>query len=242
MGRAFEVRKKSMMKTANEKSKLYARYGKEIYMAAKNGLPDPELNQNLKRVIEKAKKEQVPADVIKRNIDKAAGAGGENYSSVRYEGFGPCNTLFIVDCLTDNVNRTISEVRNCFTKSNSKLGVSGSVMHNFTYNAVFSFAGDNEEEILELMIMNDCEVSDIELEDGMISIYAESSEYFKIKSALTENYPDLELEVDEITFIPTTYQVVEGEDELKNFEKLVSMLDDVDDVQNVYHNAQVNEE
>ena len=241
MGRAFEVRKKSMMKTANEKSKVYARYGKEIYVAAKNGLPDPELNLNLKRVIEKAKREQVPADVIKRNIEKAAGAGGENNSSVRYEGFGPCNTLFIVDCLTDNVNRTISEVRNCFTKSNSKLGVSGSVMHNFTYNAVFSFKGENEEEILELMIMNDCEVTDIELEDGMISIYAESNEYFKIKTALTENYPDIELEVDEITFIPTTYQQVTGEDEVKNFEKLINMLDDVDDVQNVYHNGQLEE-
>lgn len=237
MGRAFEVRKKSMMKTANEKSKVYARFGKEIYVAAKNGVPDPELNQNLKRIIEKAKKEQVPADVIKRNIEKAQGAGGENYATVRYEGFGPCNTLFIVDCLTDNVNRTISEVRNCFTKSNSKLGISGSVIHNFVYNAVFSFEGNNEEEILEVLIENECEVSDIELEDGIISIYAESTEYFKIKSALREKYPNLEFEVDEITFIPTTYVNVEGEDEIKYFEKLVNMLDDLDDVQNVYHNG-----
>ena len=104
MGRAFEVRKVAMAKTAAAKTKVYSKYGREIYMAAKAGVPDPEINLNLRRVIEKAKKDQVPSDIIKRAIEKAKGGVDENYTEVRYEGFGPGNTLIIVDCLTDNTN------------------------------------------------------------------------------------------------------------------------------------------
>ncbi len=129
MGRAFEVRKAAMMKTSAAKTKVYSRFGKEIYIAAKAGVPDPEMNQGLKRMIERAKANQVPADVIKRAIEKAKGGTDESYTSVRYEGFGPGNCTIIVDCLTDNVNRTVSDVRNCFTKTKSKMGVSGSVAH-----------------------------------------------------------------------------------------------------------------
>jgi len=114
MGRAHEVRKVAMEKTAAAKSKLYAKYGKEIYMAAKSGSPDPDSNQVLKKIIEKAKKEQVTADIIKRSIEKAIGGSDENYIEVRYEGFGPGTSMIIVECLTDNVNRTISVVRNAF--------------------------------------------------------------------------------------------------------------------------------
>ena len=160
MGRAFEVRKHAMAKTAAAKTKLYSRYGKEIYMSAK-GNPDPEINDELKRMIEKAKKDQIPNDVINRAIEKAKGGSGENYTSVRYEGFGPSNSLFIVECLTDNVNRTISEVRNCFTKSNSKLGVSGSVTHMFNEQAVFAIKDVSEDEILEIVIENDIDVLEI---------------------------------------------------------------------------------
>src|SRR5690606_331116 len=127
MGRAFEVRKVAMAKTAAAKTKVYSKYGREIYMAAKAGVPDPEINLNLRRVIEKAKKDQVPSDIIKRAIEKAKGGVDENYTEVRYEGFGPGNTLIIVDCLTDNTNRTLTEVRTLFNKSGGKLGVSGSV-------------------------------------------------------------------------------------------------------------------
>ena len=117
MGRAFEVRKAAMMKTSAAKTKVYSRFGKEIYIAAKAGVPDPEMNQGLKRMIERAKANQVPADVIKRAIEKAKGGTDESYTSVRYEGFGPGNCTIIVDCLTDNVNRTVSDVRTCFTKT-----------------------------------------------------------------------------------------------------------------------------
>ena len=129
MGRAFEVRKKAREKTNASKTKIYSRFGKELFIAAKAGIPDPEMNQGLKRMIERAKANQVPADVIKRAIDKAKGGSEDSYTSVRYEGYGPGNCTIIIDCLTDNVNRTVSDVRNCFTKTKSKMGVSGSVSH-----------------------------------------------------------------------------------------------------------------
>ena len=117
MGRAHEVRAASMAKTAAARSSLFNKWSKEIYVAAKSGVPDPEMNQTLKRVIERAKKEQVTADVIKRAIDKAKGGNGENYIATQYEGMSKGNSNIIVDCLTDNVNRTFAEVRNCFNKS-----------------------------------------------------------------------------------------------------------------------------
>ena len=138
MGRAFEVRKAAMAKTNAAKTKVYARFGKEIYIAAKAGIPDPEMNVTLRRIIEKAKAAQVTSDVIKRAIEKAKGGSGEQYTAVRYEGFGPGNCTVIVDCLTDNVNRTVSDVRNCFTKSKSKMGVSGSVSHLYDHIGLLS--------------------------------------------------------------------------------------------------------
>src|SRR6202035_3507211 len=128
MGRNFENRKQSIFKTAASKSKLYARYGKQLYMAAKNGVPDPNANPALRSIVEKAKRENVPSHVIEKAIQKASGTGGEDFQLARYEGFGPGGALVIVDCLTDNNQRTISEVRSCFTKTGSKLGGTGSLV------------------------------------------------------------------------------------------------------------------
>ena len=136
MGRSFENRKQSILKTAGQKSKIYSKYGKQLYVVAKNGVADPESNPALRSMIEKAKKDQVPAHVIDKAIEKAKGAGGEDYSLSRYEGFGPGGCTVIVDCLTDNANRTITDVRNCFTKTNAKLGLPGSVVHFFDHLAV----------------------------------------------------------------------------------------------------------
>ncbi|MDL2292609.1 YebC/PmpR family DNA-binding transcriptional regulator [Acholeplasma sp. OttesenSCG-928-E16] len=236
MGRAFEVRKVAMAKTAAAKSKVYAKYGREIFVAAKSGTPDPETNQNLKRIIEKAKRDQVSADVIKRAIDKAKGGSDETYTSVRYEGFGPGNTLFIVECLSDNVNRTVAEVRNCFTKTGGKLGVAGSVLHQFEHKSIFSTNELTEEEVLEALIENDIN-ADIEDEDGMVLVYGDTSDYYKIKTALLEKKEDINFEVDEITFIPIMVSVLENDEDIQKFERLVNMLDELDDVQEVYNNA-----
>jgi YebC/PmpR family DNA-binding regulatory protein len=237
MGRAFEVRKVAMGKTAAVKSKLYAKYGKEIYMAAKSGTPDPELNQSLKRIIERAKKDQVTADVIKRAIDKAKGGSDENYSEARYEGFGPGNSMIIVECLTDNVNRTIAEVRNCFTKTNGKLGVSGSVLHQFNHQAVFTIPGLTEDEVLEILVLNDVDVTDIEVEEDGVTILGDAKDYNQIRTAFTEENPELEFITDEIMWLPIMDTELTDEEDKNTFQKLLDMLNELDDVQDVYHNV-----
>lgn len=238
MGRSFEVRKASMAKTQGAKVKLYSKYGKEIYVIAKNGGTDPESNLSLRRMIDKAKKDQVPSHVIEKAIEKASGSGGENYEVARYEGFGPGGCSVIVDCLTDNNNRTYMEVRQCFVKTNAKIGSPGSVAHMFEHQAVFQFAGDDEEAVLEALVMADVDVTDIECEDGVITVFAPHTEFFKVKSALTESMPDVTIDVEEITFVPQTMTTVSGDD-VAVFEKFMDMLNDCDDVQNVYHNAEI---
>ena len=238
MGRSFEVRKASMAKTAGAKIKVYSKYGKEIYMCAKNGGSDPDMNLSLRHLITKAKKDQVPSHVIEKAIDKANGGGGEDYQPARYEGFGPGGISVIVDCLTDNGNRTFQDVRHCFVKTGAKIGTPGVVAHMFDHQAVFQFKGEDEEAILEALMMADCDVTDIELEDGVITIYAPNTEFFKVKTALNTEYPDLVIDVEEITFVPQNYSPVPEEDAEK-FQKFLDMLDDCDDVQQVYHNAEL---
>lgn len=241
MGRAFEVRKAAMGKTAAVKSKLYAKYGKEIYMAAKSGMPDPELNQALKRVIERAKKDQVTADVIKRAIDKAKGGSEENYAEVRYEGFGPGNSMLIVECLTDNVNRTISEVRNCFTKTNGKLGVTGSVLHQFNHQAVFTVPGLDEDEVLEILVLNDVDVTDIEAEEDGVTILGDAKDYNLIRTAFTDNNEALEFITEEIMWLPIMGTKLATDEDKQTFNRLLDMLNELDDVQDVYHNVKEDE-
>src|SRR5271163_937704 len=152
MGRIFEKRKHSIFKTAASNSKLYSRYSKQLYMAAKNGVPDPDANPILRHVIDRAKRENVPSHVIDKAIKKAAtGTGGEDFQPARYEGFGPGGALVIIDCLTDNNQRTITDIRNCFTKTGSKLGANGSVAMSFDHLAILCFKGDNEDKVLEAM-------------------------------------------------------------------------------------------
>ena len=236
MGRNFENRKNAIFKTAGQKSKLYSKYGKQLYVVAKNGVPDPEANPALRSMIEKAKRDQVPAHVIDKAIEKARGTGGEDFASARYEGFGPGGTMVIVDCLTDNNTRTISEVRNCFTKTGSKLGATGSVALWFDQVAILSFKGDNEEQVLEALLEAEVNVDEIESKDGYLTIFAPPSEFYKAKTALLQAFPGTELEVQEITFLPQTRKSL-GPDDLAMFQKFMTMLNDCDDVQDVYHNA-----
>ena len=238
MGRSFENRKASMAKTQGAKAKLYSRYGKEIYVCAKNGGSDSNANLALRRLIEKAKKDQVPAHVIDRALEKAEGGGGEDYASARYEGFGPGGCMVIVDCLTDNNNRTFTDVRQCFVKNDAKIGAPGAVAHMFDHLAIFVFPGDDDEAVLDALVNADVDVSDIENEDGMITVFAPHTEYNKARNALTEAMPDIDFELEEISFVPQTYTPVSGDD-VEVFEKFLAMLNDCDDVQDVYHNAQL---
>lgn len=239
MGRSYEVRKVAMAKTAGAKAKVYSKYGKEIYVIAKNGGVDPEGNLALRRMIEKAKKDQVPSHVIDKAIDKAKGGAGEDYSPARYEGFGPGSCMVIVDCLTDNPNRTITDVRNCFTKTKSKIGAQGSVAHMFDHLAIFAFKSDDEEGALEALMEADVDVMDIENEQGILTVFAPQQEFFKAKTALLQAFPDVQFDVEEITFVPQTSTEVSGDD-VAVFEKFLDMLNDCDDVQQIYHNAIIN--
>lgn len=237
MGRTFENRKAAMAKTAGMKTKLYSKYGRELYVVAKNGGPDPAANLSLRRLIDKAKKDQVPSHVIDKALDKASGVGGEDYATVRFEGFGPGNCMIIVDCLTDNNNRTFGDVRTCFNKCKAKLGAPGAVSHMFDHRAIFAFAHGDEEAVLEALVAGDVDVTDIENEDGMITVIAPHTEFYKARSALVEAFGDITFEIEEITFIPQTRVELAGED-LEVFDKLVNLLNDCDDVQEVYHNVE----
>lgn len=238
MGRAYQNKKESMAKTAGQKTRIYSRYGKEIYVCAKNGGFDPDGNLSLRHMITKAKKDQVPAHVIERAIEKARGGGGEDYETARYEGFGPGGIMVIVDCLTDNVKRTFTEVRQAFVKNDAKLGGPGTVGHMFEHQAVFVFKGHDEDEVLEMLMMADVDVTDVELEDGMINVYAPHTEFYKTKTVLTEALADIEFVVEEITFVPQRMANLTDPEEVAQFEQFITALEDCDDVQNVYHNAE----
>ena len=237
MGRAFQNRKESMAKTSDAKAKVYSKYGREIYVCAKAGGIDSDGNLALRSLIDRAKKDQVPTHVIDKAIDKAKGGGGEDFSPARYEGFSPGGAMVIVDCLTDNVNRTFGDVRQCFTKTKAKIGTQGTVAHMFDHSAILSFIGDDEEAALEALMIADVDVTDIESADGKITVFAPHTEYFKAKKSLMDTFEGIEFDVDEIQFIPQNMNPI-GADDIEMFEKFLDMLNDVDDVQRVYHNAE----
>jgi len=237
MGRAYQNRKDSMAKTSDAKAKVYSKYGREIYVCAKAGGIDPDGNLALRGMIERAKKDQVPTHVIEKAIDKAKGGGGEDFAPARYEGFGPGGCMVIVDCLTDNPNRTFGDVRQCFTKTKAKIGTQGTVSHMFDHSAILVFSGDDEEAALEALLMADVDVTDIESDDGKITVFTPHTEYFKAKQALTDVLGEIDFDVDEIQFVPKNATPITGDD-VDMFNKFIDMLNDLDDVQNVYHDAE----
>lgn len=238
MGRAYQNRKESMAKTSDAKAKVYSKYGREIYVSAKAGGVEPDGNLTLRGLIERAKKDQVPSHVIEKALDKAKGGGGEDFSAARYEGFGPGNCMVIVECLTDNPNRTFGDVRQCFTKTKSKIGTQGTVSHMFDHCAILVFSGDDEEAVLDALMMADVDVTDIEADEGKITVFAPHTEFFKAKQALQEAFADIDFDVDEIQFVPQTTTPI-GADDVEMFEKFEDMLNDLDDVQRIYHNAEL---
>ena len=236
MGRAYEVRKASIQKTGAAKAKLYSTYAKEIYLAAKKGIPELESNIALKRVVDKAKKEQVPNDIINRAIDKAKGTGGEDYQEVVYEGFGPGNSTFIIKTLTDNVNRTVGFVRAAFNKVNKSLGVNNSVAYNYDYLAIISFNSDKEEELFEGILNKGIELIDFENEDGLITITCNPADIHHVKDVVESIIPNVEYSYDEVGMYPKEYISLESEDKVV-FDKLYNLLDEIDDVTNIYTNV-----
>ena len=237
MGRAYEVRKASIQKTGAAKSKIYSMYAREIYQAAKNGGVEMTANPILKRLVERAKDEQVPADIIKRAIDKVNAGASENYEDVKYELFGPGGSTLIVECFTDNLNRSISSVRAVLNKCHVKMGQIGSVSYMYE-NLCAVGVKIKEEEALDMMIEAGIEITDIETEDDMTIIYGVPQDLYAIKEAILKNVPNIKFEIDEITMIPKQTVTLNSEDQ-ELFNKLYGMLDDIEDVAHIYHNVEM---
>lgn len=240
MGRAYAVREAKIKKTGAAKGKLYTNFAKEIYLAAKRGVPEVEANSALKHLVEKAKKMQVPADIINRALDKAKGAGKDEYEEIIYEGFGPGASTFMIKTLTDNVNRTVGEVRAAFNKLNKSLGVTNSVSYNYDNLAVLSFKSDKEEELLMALLDAGIEPVEFENEDGFINLEVKYVDNIKAREIIELIEPSVDYELDETGWYAKDLVTLEGDD-LELFNKLYNLLDDIEDVTDVYHNVDLGE-
>lgn len=225
-------RKKGELDAA--RGKVFQKIAKELYVAAKQGTPDPDSNPSLRMIIEKARSANMPKDNIQKAIDKAKGAtDGENYESIRYEGYGPGGVAFMVDCLTDNRNRTASQVRACFTKRGGNLGTDGSVSYLFERKGIIIIPSDYDEDSV-MMTTLDNGALDIITNDETYEIYTSADTFIKVKESLEE------LGVKEFLTSETTYiasNEIELDDETKEkVLNLVDQLEELDDVQDVYYN------
>lgn len=238
MGRAYEVRKASIQKTGAAKAKLYSMYAREIYQAAKNGGTELEGNPTLKRLVDKAKKEQVPNDIVNRAIEKVNSGADETYTEANYEIFGPSGSTAIVACLTDNVNRSVSSVRAVINKCHVKMGAQGSVSYMYDHLCIVSFKGLSEEEALDALVEAGLDVNDIETENDEVVVYGAPNDLNKIKEAISAKLPNVEFDLDEITMLPKEKVTLTGEDK-ETFERMLNLLDEVEDVQHVYHNVEL---
>lgn len=235
MGRKWNnIKEKKASKDANT-SRVYAKFGVEIYVAAKKGEPDPEANRALKVVLERAKTYNVPKAIIDRAMDKAKGSGDENYEELRYEGFGPNGSMIIVDALTNNVNRTAPLIRSTFSKNGGNMGVSGSVAYMFDSTAVIGVEGKTADEVIEMMFDAELDVRDVLEEDEAVIVYAEPDQFHAVQEVF-RNAGITEFTVAELNMLPQNY-VTLPEDAQTQFEKLIDALEDLEDVQQVYHNV-----
>lgn len=237
MGRKWNNIKEKKAAKDQGTARIYAKFGREIYVAAKQGEPDPESNGALKVVLERAKTYSVPKHIIDRAIEKAKGGGEENYDTLRYEGFGPNGSMIIVDALSNNVNRTAADVRATFGKNGGNMGVSGSVAYMFDATAVFALEGKSADDILEILIEADVDVRDVFEEGDSTIIYAAPDQFNAVQEALKAQ-GITEFGVAELTMLPQTEVQLEGED-LEKFERLIDLLEELEDVQQVYHNVEM---
>jgi len=225
-------RKKGELDAA--RGKVFQKLAKELYVAAKQGTPDPDSNPALRMVVEKARGANMPKDNIQRAIDKAKGAGeGENYESIRYEGYGHGGVAFMVDCLTDNRNRTASQVRSAFTKRGGNLGTDGSVSYMFERKGIIVIPNTYDEEEV-MMTSLDKGALDIKTEEETYEIITTPDNFIEVKEAL-EAMGVTEFLTSEITFIANNEITLddEGREKVMN---LVEQLEEIDDVQDVYYN------
>ncbi len=225
-------RKKGLIDAA--RGKVFQKLAKELYVAAKSGTPDPDQNASLRMVVEKAKAANMPKDNIQKAIDKAKGSGeNEHYDQIRYEGYGPSGVAVMVDCLTDNKNRTASFVRSTFTKKGGNLGTDGSVSYIFERKGSIVIPNSYAEDDIMLVALDNGAL-DIENDGENYNIVTLPEDMLKVKDALISFGVDTFLE-SEVTYLPNMEVEVDDEHKEKVLE-LIEQLEDLDDVQNVYFN------
>ena len=222
-------------KTDAQRAKVFTKIGRELTVCVKNGGPDPNANGKLRELIAKARAENVPMDNIDRIIKKASGeAGGDNYEHTVYEGYGPCGVAVIVEALTDNRNRTAGDMRHYFDKYGGNLGTSGSVAWMFASKGQLAIERGDLRADAVLGDALEAGASDFEEEDELFVLTTEPEDFAAVHDALSQKgYAFLEAEV---ARVPGTTVRIEDPELVKKMEKLLELLEDNDDVQNVYHN------
>ena len=218
-----------------ERGKIFQKLAKEIYVAAKGTNGDPDMNPSLRMVIEKCRSQNMPKDNIQKAIDKATKSGAnENYESVRYEGYGPAGTAFMVDCLTDNRNRTAMLVRTAFTKKGGNLGTDGSVSYMFKRKGVIVIEKSlSEDEIMEIVL--DAGADDLITNDDTFEIYTTPDNFLNVKKAM-DDAGIKEYITSEITFVADNNIEVADEETKEKIYNLIDALEEIDDVSDIYHN------
>ncbi|MEK3955180.1 DNA-binding regulatory protein, YebC/PmpR family [Psychrobacillus psychrotolerans] len=239
MGRKWNnIKEKKASKDANT-SRIYAKFGREIYVAARQGEPDPTSNQALKVVLERAKTYSVPKHIIDKAIEKAKGGSEESFDELRYEGFGPSGSMVIVDALTNNVNRTASDVRAAFGKNGGNMGVSGSVAYMFDATAVIGLEGKTADDVLEILMEADVDARDILEEEDTVIVYADPDQFHAVQEALRASGVT-DFTVAELTMLAQNDIALDA-DAQAQFEKMIDAIEDLEDVQQVYHNVDLGE-
>ena len=219
------------------KGKIFTMLGREIAVAVKEGGPDPANNFKLAQVIQKAKANNMPNDTIDRGIKKAAGeGGGVNYESCTYEGYGPAGTAIIVRCLTDNKNRTAANVRNCFSKGNGNIGTQGCVSYMFDEKGLIQIDREETDKDADTMmeLCLDAGAEDFQEEEDAFSVITLPEDLPAVQKALEE--AGVTLASAEVTMLPQNYVTISGEAETAQIQKILDLLEEDDDVQDVYHN------
>lgn len=216
------------------KAKIFARIGKEIAIAVRDGGANPDSNNRLRDVIAKAKANNVPNENINRMLQKASGAGAENLVAMTYEGYGPGGVAVIVETLTDNKNRTAGDVRHHFDKYGGNMGATGCVSWQFSQKGVIIIDGEDLDEDEVMMQAIEAGAEDFTAEDGVFEVYTSPEDFTTVSAALEA--AGYTFESAEVEMVPGNYIKLEDEKDIKNMEKLLEMLDDNDDVQNVWHN------
>ena len=233
--------KRKKEKTDQQRAKVFTKIGRELAVVVKSGGPDPNVNSKLKDVIAKAKAANVPNDNIDRIIKKAAGeTGGNNYEDIVYEGYGPCGVAVIVEALTDNRNRTAGDLRHYFDKFGGNMGQPGSVTFMFNRQGVITIESEGLDEDTVMEAALEAGAEDFNAEDGVYEITTAPNDLGAVRDALEAagySFPSAE-----VAYVPTTTTLLSDPDDITKMDKLIDILEENDDVQDIWHNWEMPEE